>query len=170
MYFSTSMRLLSANLRYIAACPVKGGKKLITNPVIIFLQKNCPKKGKFSRAKGIKSINKLHEKWNSMTKPKKAPYVKIATANRKKVEERKAIFRESRTNGFILYMKANVRSAFRNAPGTKTTQKWKTAITALGRKWKRLPKATKTRFNRKAERVRAAALAKSERIIKTFLA
>ena len=163
MLFTTSIRFLSASFRKIISAPVTGSKRLTSSPLHVYIRKNFPKQHKQPQ----EVLHRLSKRFSKLSKPKKAPYVKIAEANAKIIEKRRAVFSNVNITGYKLFTQRNMKKFFRKAKGNGFS-KGTNAIKAIAKRWHNCRPSTKAPFNKEAAKIKAAALAKRAQLIRAY--
>ena len=155
--------LLQPSFRAIARCPVKGGAKIQTNPVNIFVHKNRPKGASVSSA----HFTKLYKRWNAMSKQKRAPYVNIAALNAERVQRRQAAFKNRMLSGYALFAKKFLRQLAKGPSGSQR-ERTARAAEALAARWARLRPTYKAVYQKKAAKIRAEAVATVKKMVQVY--
>ena len=166
MFTATATRFLSKTWRTIARCPTKGGEKLVSRAVSIFVRKNylAPATTPQNR---MTPILRLRNRYMRLTRAERAPYEKQAAANAARVAEREKVFKDASASAFRVFSTENFKRYYRAAEGSPSTR-MTSAVKAMGEKWKTMRNATKEPYFTAARKIRLDAIPKRDKMIEVY--
>ncbi|KNH07353.1 high mobility group protein [Perkinsela sp. CCAP 1560/4] len=165
---TTATRRMSASYRKIARCPVKGGEKMSTSAMNLFIKGNYKQAAKGNKD-SMKVLAALRQKFSGLTSSQLSKYKAVAKSNKQKIDARKAVFKQARTNAYALFLQRNyakVAKTIECDPAKKVPLVGK----ALGKQWRALSKAGKQSYAAAALRIRKAAIPKRDSMIAKYSA
>ena len=137
--FSTAARSMSTAMRKIVSQPKKGAS-LCTHPALLYVRAQAgAKTTSGERMSAYKALSAAQQK----------KYIAIANANRKIVDQRKAVVKGLKASAYTVFTKKNFTKGI---TGIKAAQ---AVMKKLAKKWNSISPAEKKRYANDAAKIRA---------------
>ena len=137
--FSTAARSMSTAMRKIVSQPKKGAS-LCTHPANLYVR---------AQAGAKTTAGERMQAYKALSDAKKKKFIAIANANRKVVNQRKAVVKGLKVNAYTLFIKKNY------PKGVDSLKAAQVAMKKLAKKWKCASSAEKKRYANAAVKIRA---------------